>query len=166
MTVHLLAADWSWPHAAALVAVCLGAPAAWASTGAAPAPSAGFELYDRNRDGRVTPDEFRAQGGDEKAFRAADKNGDNRLSAQEFAQASRHPAKGPRFVPDAWITAEVKAQLQRDLVPEASVDVRTHKGMVLLSGWVRERREILRAERIVRGVHGVSLVSNDLRVRR
>ena len=170
MTVRARTASAAWQHVA-IVTACLAAPAAHASTGAsptpaAPAPSAGFTLYDRDRDGRVSADEFRAQGGDAQAFRAADRDGDNRLSPREFAQASRHPAKGARFVPDAWITAQVKAQLNRDLVRDGSVDVRTHKGMVLLSGWVHEPREIERAERIVRGVRGVSLVSNDLRVRR
>jgi hyperosmotically inducible protein len=144
------------------VALCLGAPAAYAAPGAAAAPS--FRIFDKNGDGVVSADEFRAQGGEAKAFRAADADGDNRLKVGEFARASQHPFKAGHYVPNALITAEVKARLQQSFARD--VDVQTHKGMVLLSGWVSRPQHIARADKIVRGVRGVSLVSNDLRVRR
>jgi hyperosmotically inducible protein len=146
------------------VALCLVAPAAYAAPGAAAAPS--FKIYDQNGDGVVSADEFRAQGGEAKAFRAADANDDNRLHAGEFARASQQPFKTGHYVPNALITAEVKVRLQQSGVGAADVDVQTHKGMVLLSGWVSRPQQIARAEKVVRGVRGVSLVSNDLRVRR
>lgn len=146
------------------VALCLVAPAAYAAPDAAPA--VGFKVYDKNGDRLVSPDEFRAQGGEAEAFRAADVDRDNRLDAGEFARARRHPFKAGHYVPNALITAEAKARLQQSVARDAEVDVHTHKGMVLLSGWVNRPQHIARAEQIVRGVPGVSLVSNDLRVRR
>jgi Ca2+-binding EF-hand superfamily protein len=50
------------------------------------APS--FKTYDSDGDGMVSPEEFVAQRGDERSFRAADANRDNRLSNEEFGKVS------------------------------------------------------------------------------
>ena len=49
------------------------------------APS--FKAHDRDGDGMLSPEEFVARRGDEKAFRPADADRDNRLSSEEFAKA-------------------------------------------------------------------------------
>ncbi len=53
-----------------------------------------FKVYDDNGDGKVSLDEFKAQGGQENVFRLVDTNSDNSLSDDEFGKASS-PA-GPK----------------------------------------------------------------------
>ncbi len=71
------------PTLAILATLAAGAASAEPAT---PAPS-GFRDYDSNGDGMVSPEEFRAKGGDEQAFLKADTNHDNKLSSEEFAKA-------------------------------------------------------------------------------
>lgn len=128
----------------------------------------GFKVYDSNGDGTVSPEEFRAQGGQEPAFRDGDADGDGRLNGDELvkAKAASDRLKAGKFVDDAWITAKVKTLLLKDEgVRGLDVKVQTHKGMVLLSGWVNDASQIPRAEEIARGVEGVRGVGNDLRVK-
>lgn len=143
-------------------ALALAAPAERAS-----AP--GFAVYDRDKDGAVSQAEFLVQGGHEQAFHEGDANRDNRLSSDEFTKASTHNdrLKADKGVDDAWISAKVKALLLKDeQVRGLDVTVQTHKGMVLLSGWVDDADQIAQAEKIARGVEGVKMVSNDLRIKR
>lgn len=138
---------------------------------AEPAPKAAppsFRDYDSNGDGTVGQDEFRALGGHEQAFREGDANRDTRLSSDEFVKASAYDArlKAGKYIDDAWITAKVKALLLKDeALKGVDVKVQAHKDMVLLSGWVDHAGQIDKAEKIARGVEGVKLVSNDLRVK-
>jgi hyperosmotically inducible protein len=116
----------------------------------------------------VSQEEFRALGGSEQTFRKADANSDNTLSSDEFTKASatNDRLKAGKLIDDAWITAKVKTLLVKDEgVKGLDVKVETHKGMVLLSGWVNDRSQIAQAEQIARGVEGVKMVSNDLRVK-
>jgi hyperosmotically inducible protein len=149
-----------------LSTLAAGVAVAGATPKAAP-PS--FKDYDSNGDGKVSPDEFRARGGDEQAFREADANRDDRLDSDEFikAVANDDRSRAGKVVDDAWITAKVKALLLNDeAIKGAEVEVQTHQGLVLLSGQVDRASQIARAENLARGVEGVKMVSNDLRVRR
>jgi hyperosmotically inducible protein len=131
---------------------------------AAKAAPTSFKDYDSNGDGTVSPEEFRALGGNEQTFRKADANSDNTLSSEEFAKASatNDRLKAGKLIDDAWITTKVKTLLLKDEgVKGLDVKVETHKGMVLLSGWVNDRSQIAQAEKIARGVEGVKMVSND-----
>lgn len=47
-----------------------------------------FKVYDNNGDGKVSLNEFKAQGGQEDVFRLVDTNSDNSLSGDEFGKAS------------------------------------------------------------------------------
>lgn len=68
-----------------------------------------------------------------------------------------------KTVDDAAITARVKAMLLQDeSVKGLDVNVETHKGTVRLGGWVNNPMQIALAERIARGVEGVTGVKNDL----
>lgn len=143
------------------------APALAAPADKASAP--GFALYDGNKDGVVSQAEFMVQGGHEQAFREGDANRDNRLSADEFIKANAYNdrLKAGKVIDDAWISAKVKALLLKDeQVRGLDVKVQTHKGNVLLSGWVDDSEQIAHAEKIARGVEGVKLVANDLRIKR
>ncbi len=152
---------------ASLFGALAAAPALAAPSAQPSAP--GFKVYDKDGDGAVSQAEFLVQGGQEAAFRAADVNRDNRLDRDEFlkASASNERLKAGKTVDDAVITARVKMLLLRDAgVNGSDLQVLTHKGMVLLSGSVDDASQIALAERLTRGVEGVKLVSNDLRVKR
>lgn len=151
---------------ASVLGALAAAPALAAPAQNASAPS--FKVYDSNADGTVSQAEFLIQGGHEQAFHEGDANRDNRLSGDEFAKASAHNdrLKAGQGVDDAWISAKVKALLVRDQeVKGLDVKVQTHKGLVLLSGWVDDADQIAQAEKIARGVEGVKMVSNDLRIK-
>ncbi|MDP1645704.1 MAG: BON domain-containing protein [Thiobacillus sp.] len=149
----------------ALAGVLSAASASALATSAMP----GFKTYDSNGDGKISLEEFKAQGGQEQAFREGDANRDNRLNSDEYVKAiaNNERVKAGKYVDDAWITAKVKALLLKDEgVKGLSVNVETHKGTVQLAGWVNSPAQIAQAEAIARSVEGVKGISNDLQVKR
>lgn len=145
----------------------IGALGAGVAIAASPAP-AEFKALDQNRDGRLSLQEFVANGAHERAFRAGDANRDNALSSDEFIKASANDdrIKAAKFVDDAAITAKVKALLLKDEgVKSLDVNVETYRGTVQLSGWVRSPEQMARAEQVAASVEGVKAVRNDLQVK-
>lgn len=144
------------------------------TAGAAGAPETGsqagpeFRKLDVNRDGYLGRDETRGMRGFDKAFDEADDNRDGRLDATEFvkAQAISERARAGQFVDDSLVTAKVKAALLQDSVVSAiAVSVETHKGTVLLSGFVDSENQARRAAEIAAKVEGVVSVRNGLSVK-
>lgn len=132
------------------------------------AATADFKAYDRNGDGKISLEEYEAQGGQAQAFHEGDDNRDNALSPDEFvkARAINDRAKAGKYVDDAWITAKVKTMLLKDEgVKGLDVNVETHKGTVQLAGWVNTPMQIAQAEKIARSVEGVTGVKNDLQIK-
>ena len=89
------------------------------------------------------------------------------LGATQFAGCAREPnhRSTGEFVDDAALTAKVKAALVQDRdAPAMNVNVNTYDGVVQLSGYVQDDRQISRAGQVARGVEGVREVHNDLRV--
>jgi len=136
--------------------------------GQALAAAASFKAYDSNGDGKISLEEYQAQGGQAQAFHEGDANRDNSLNQDEFvkALAINDRIKAGKYADDAWITAKVKTMLLKDEgVKGLDVNVETHKGTVQLAGWVNNPMQIAQAEKIARSVEGVTGVRNDLQVK-
>ncbi len=157
---------------AAAAAALIGA--AGTAAAASAAPEKGIPMYpefgklDTNRDGFLSRDETRKIGGFDKAFKEADDNRDGRLDAAEFtkAQAVHDRVRAGQYIDDSVITAKVKAALLKDpVVSGFAVSVETHKGVVLLSGFVQNDGQARRAAEIASSVHGVVTVKNALAIK-
>lgn len=70
------------------------------------------------------------------------------------------------YVDDSVITTKVKAAIFGDeTLKSAEINVETFKGVVQLSGFVKQPADIARAEQVARSVKGVTSVKNDMRVK-
>lgn len=70
------------------------------------------------------------------------------------------------YVDDAGITTMVKSRMLEDKqVAGTSISVETLNGTVMLSGFAKNASEKMAAERIARGVKGVSSVKNEITIR-
>ena len=70
------------------------------------------------------------------------------------------------YVDDSVITAKVKTAIFGDETLKSSeINVETFKGVVQLSGFVKQPADIARAEEVARSVKGVTSVKNDMRVK-
>ncbi|GAB4507193.1 MAG: BON domain-containing protein [Sulfuricaulis sp.] len=70
------------------------------------------------------------------------------------------------YIDDSVITAKVKAAiLQESSLNPAEINVETFKGIVQLSGFVRDPADANKAVQVARNVNGVKSVKNDLRVK-
>lgn len=69
-------------------------------------------------------------------------------------------------VDDSVITSKIKAEFIADkAVSVLDIKVDTYKGVVQLSGFANDRREIERAVQIAYAVNGVQSVKNDIRLK-
>lgn len=81
------------------------------------------------------------------------------------ASTSKDKSTG-EYLDDAVITTKVKAAFVGDEELKATeIQVETFKGVVQLSGFVKERSHVSRAESVARDVKGVKSVKNDIRVK-
>jgi osmotically-inducible protein OsmY len=70
------------------------------------------------------------------------------------------------YVDDTVITGKVKAAIFGDeLLKVNEINVETFKGVVQLSGFVKQPADIARAEEVARSVKGVVSVKNDIQVK-
>jgi osmotically-inducible protein OsmY len=70
------------------------------------------------------------------------------------------------YVSDAVVTTRVKAAIVNDPVLKATeINVETYKGMVQLSGFVKDAKSIPKATEVARAVNGVKSVRNDIRLK-
>lgn len=93
-------------------------------------------------------------------------------SARADQEQSAAPESAPfrkldaAFLEDSVITAKVKAALVKDLPSAAAaVSVESHRGRVLLSGFVGDQRDARRAREIAASVRGVTIVTSALQIR-
>lgn len=154
--------------AALLLAALAATSAGQAVAQVAGEPSPKFKRLDTNRDGFISRDEAAKLKEFDRAFNEADENRDGRLSPEEFVKADsiNERIRAGQYLDDSMITAKVKAALVKDMqLKGLSVSVETHKGTVLLSGFVNDRAQVQRALEIAAGIEGVTRVRNSLAVK-
>jgi len=100
-----------------------------------------------------------------KHFSAADKNSDGSLDQQEYtnykSQDEQKTVK--RVASDSYVTSKVKGNLLKEEgLKSLKVSVKTHQGVVLLSGFVETEDQIQQAGKIAAGTEGVKSVKNSL----
>ncbi|QOY93708.1 BON domain-containing protein [Massilia sp. UMI-21] len=103
-----------------------------------------------------------------KTERAAENAGDKtRNTASTAADKTENATERAAIaMSDTAITAKVKAGLAAAADTSAlSVNVETEKGTVMLSGFVDSKAEAERAEKVAKGVEGVSRVKSTLKVK-
>ena len=70
------------------------------------------------------------------------------------------------YIDDSVITTKVKAAvLNEPTLKVAEINVETFKGIVQLSGFVRDAGDVSKAAEVARGVKGVTSVKNSLLVK-
>lgn len=124
-----------------------------------------FNTLDINRDGKLTQVETAGDADFKGKFALADKNHDGLLMNNEYSafksrvQQSRIEA----YLDDSTVTAKIKAELFKDTGTKGlDISVETHKGQVILSGFVDTHLQSRRAMQIASGIRGVHAVKNGL----
>ena len=128
------------------------------------AQAADFGELDRNADGYLSRLEAAADPEIAKRFAQFDTDKDRLLSRTEYLAARLDSEK--RALRDAELAARVKeALLAASGLPSKAISVEAYEGRVQLSGFVPAPDMASRAGRVVAGVSGVLIVSNNLLVR-
>lgn len=124
-----------------------------------------FKSLDTDSDGTLS----KSEAGNEKLFAkhfgAADKDTNGTLDQEEYtnykSQADQKNMK--RVGSDSMITSKVKGNLLKEEgLKSMKVHVKTHQGVVLLSGFVETEAQIQQAGEIAAKVEGVKSVKNSL----
>jgi len=124
-----------------------------------------FKALDIDNSNSLTKSEVKSEKLFAKHFAAADKNNDGTLDQEEYtnykSQAEQKNVK--RIAKDSVITSKVKGNLLKDEgLKSLKVSVKTHQGVVLLSGFVETKDQIQQAEKIAAATEGVKSVKNGL----
>jgi hyperosmotically inducible periplasmic protein len=130
--------------------------------------SAEFKKLDANSDKKLTPTEASNDKDVGPHFDMADIDKDGVLSNDEYAdfKSSVQQKRVKAYLDDATVTAKVKAELIKDAGMDGiDISVETHRGQVILSGFVNNGEQLLRAVHIASGVEGVQSVKNALVIR-
>lgn len=127
-----------------------------------------FGNLDRDADGLLSPEEAKQDDDITQNFVLADLDRDGMLSMDEYAsfKSAAQQERIDSYLDDATVTAKVKAELVKDSgMKSLDISVETHKGQVILSGFVDNGEQLLRAVHIASGVSGVQSVKNALVIR-
>lgn len=127
-----------------------------------------FKKLDTNHDGKLSSGEAVHDQDFVHGFGAADTNHDGSLQLGEYSRykSSLQQQRLEAFLDDSTVTAKVKAELIKDTgMKGLRISVETHKGQVILSGFVDNEQQIYRAAEIASSVRGVQSVKNSLLVK-
>jgi hyperosmotically inducible periplasmic protein len=101
-------------------------------------------------------------------FVKADADHDGTLDKHEYGEAKSKMSKVvvERVATDSWITTKAKAQLlAEESLKSLKISVETHKGIVILSGFVSDISMKNKAEEVVSHIEGVKSVKNSIVVK-
>lgn len=124
-----------------------------------------FKSLDKNSNGTLSREESSRDSDIGDQFDRTDFNNDGKLSEQEFADSKGRlqQARVKSFLDDSTVTARVKTELLKDNgIRGLTISVETHRGHVILSGFVDSEEQIRRAAEIASGIRGVTSVKNSL----
>jgi len=127
-----------------------------------------FKVLDSNHDEKLSREESKNDKDLTLNFAKADSNNDGSLALSEYEnfKSSTQQKNVSLFIDDASVTAKVKAELLKDTgIKGMNISVETHKGTVILSGFVESHAQANRAVAIASGIHGVQSVTNGLVVK-
>lgn len=102
-------------------------------------------------------------------FAKADINKSGTLDQQEFMdyKSAEQNKEVERIADDSVITASIKAAIVKEEgFKGLQISVETHRGVVLLSGFVDAQSQVTTAERVAKATTGVKSVKNSLIVKR
>jgi hyperosmotically inducible periplasmic protein len=101
-------------------------------------------------------------------FAKADTDNDGTLDKNEYGEAKSEMSKAviERVASDSWITTKAKSQLlAEESLKSLKISVETHKGIVILSGFVSDVSMKNKAEEVVSHIKGVKSVKNSIVVK-
>ncbi len=103
-----------------------------------------------------------------KAFKSADKDVDGMLDVAEYGELKTQLSqkKVGQVVSDSVITTKAKATLlKEESLKSLKISVETHKGEVILSGFVNDETMKAKAAEVVKNIEGVKSIVNSLVVK-
>jgi hyperosmotically inducible protein len=124
-----------------------------------------FKALDTDSDGTLTKAEAKKEKLFAKRFDAADKDTDGTLDQQEYTnyKTQSEQKNVSRVASDSVITSKVKGNLLKDEgLKSMKVHVKTHQGVVLLSGFVDTEDQVVQAGKVATETEGVKSVKNSL----
>jgi hyperosmotically inducible protein len=127
--------------------------------------SEAFKALDKDHDGSLTREEAAHDEDIANRFNNADFNQDGKLNESEYTntKSAQQQARMQMFLEDSSITAKVKAELlKEDGIRGLVISVETHRGKVILSGFVDNEDQARRATEIASGIRGVTGVRTSL----
>lgn len=131
-------------------------------------PNPQFARLDTNKDGFLSYQEARVDRQAAQQFALYDADRDGRLSEDEFLRLKAAQARHRGGVPirDGWITSKVKlAVLRAKDLKSTQIHVETIAGKVRLSGEVDTQKQAARVVQMAGRVQGVKSIDNQLKIR-
>ncbi len=127
-----------------------------------------FKKLDTNHDGKLSHKEVARDKDFRGHFDRADSNNDGVLVSEEYSnyKSAAQQKRVEEFFDDSSVTAKIKAELIKDAgMKGLNISVETHKGLVILSGFVDNHQQMRRAVELASGIRGVESVKNALVVK-
>lgn len=127
-----------------------------------------FNSLDRNHDHKLSASEAAQDPDIAGKFAQTDANKNGSLSLTEYSEvkSAAQQERIGQYFDDSTITAMVKAEIVKEEGMQGlKISVETHKGAVILSGFVNTSSQAKRAVEIAAGVSGVQSVKDGLAIK-